>query len=61
MGNASHAGRFILRRIIKLILKKLKLQMNSKIVCGLHVEHNLQVVPAAYNMLKGNRIWPDMF
>ena len=34
--------------------------LRSKIVCGLHVEHNLQVIPAAVNALKSNRVWPDM-
>jgi hypothetical protein len=32
----------------------------SKKVCGLHVEHNLQVIPGLLNLKKGNRIWPDM-
>lgn len=32
----------------------------SKTVCGLHVEQNLSVVPAAVNVKKGNRTWPDM-
>lgn len=32
----------------------------SKRVCGLHVEHNLRVIPGSDNMRKGNRIWPDM-
>lgn len=32
----------------------------SKHVCGLHVEHNLEVIPGAANSAKGNRRWPDM-
>lgn len=32
----------------------------SKIVCGLHVENNLRVIPASENSVKGNRFWPDM-
>lgn len=34
--------------------------LKSRIVCGLHVEHNLQLVPASLNLSKGNRFWPDM-
>lgn len=34
--------------------------LQSPIVCGLHVEHNLQVLPAVKNIKKGNRVWPDM-
>lgn len=34
--------------------------LRSKLVCGLHVEHNLAVVPAALNLSKHNRYWPDM-
>lgn len=35
--------------------------LNSPLVCGLHVEHNLQVIPSAANWAKGNRHWPDMW
>jgi hypothetical protein len=34
--------------------------INSEIVCGLHVESNLQVIPGILNISKGNRFWPDM-
>jgi len=34
--------------------------LQSQIVCGLHIEHNLQVVPARHNLSKGNFYWPDM-
>jgi len=34
--------------------------LTSKMVCGLHVENNLQVITATTNILKGNRHWPDM-
>ena len=34
--------------------------LQSKIVCGLHWEGNLQVLPAVENQAKLNRLWPDM-
>ena len=34
--------------------------LQSPIVCGLHWEGNLQVLPAAENHAKLNRHWPDM-
>lgn len=34
--------------------------LQSKIVCGLHVENNLQVIPWRENRAKLNRRWPDM-
>lgn len=34
--------------------------LRSKIVCGLHVESNLRVIPGRENTSKGNRSWPDM-
>lgn len=30
------------------------------LVCGLHVEHNLQLLRSDANRAKGNRWWPDM-
>ncbi len=34
--------------------------LQSEQVCGLHVEHNLRVIPKTENQAKGNRHWPDM-
>jgi len=35
--------------------------IRGKTVCGLHVEHNLQIIPGRINVLKNNRIWEDMW
>lgn len=35
--------------------------LNSDMVCGLHCEANLQLLPASDNISKGNRHWPDMW
>ena len=34
--------------------------LQSRLVCGLHVPANLQVIPREKNQAKGNRWWPDM-
>lgn len=34
--------------------------LRSKLVCGLHVHNNLQVIPSSVNRDKSNRYWPDM-
>lgn len=34
--------------------------LKSNSVCGLHVEHNLRVIPHRDNISKKNRWWPDM-
>lgn len=34
--------------------------LRSKVVCGLHVQCNLRVLPAADNVAKSNIYWPDM-
>lgn len=31
------------------------------LVCGLHVDNNLRVLPLAENLRKGNNWWPDMW
>ena len=32
----------------------------AHVVCGLHTESNIRVIPGKENMRKGNRYWPDM-
>ena len=34
--------------------------LQSKIVCGLHNDFNLQVLPVTLNRQKSNKYWPDM-
>lgn len=34
--------------------------LKSNLVCGLHVENNLRVIPSIENLTKSNRHWPDM-
>lgn len=34
--------------------------LKSPLVCGLHVEHNLRVIPATVNQQKKNVWWPEM-
>lgn len=34
--------------------------LRSKLVCGLHTESNLCVIPAMENWRKNNKTWPDM-
>lgn len=34
--------------------------LRSNIVCGLHVQDNLQLLSSAKNQLKNNRFWPNM-
>lgn len=34
--------------------------LTSDIVCGLHWEGNLQILPGVENLSKANRVWPDM-
>ena len=34
--------------------------LRSNLVCGLHVEQNLRVIPETVNAMKGNRYWPNM-
>lgn len=34
--------------------------LQSKLVCGLHCEQNIQVIPALLNKKKSNVHWPDM-
>lgn len=35
--------------------------LTSKLVCGLHCEANLRLLPGRENQAKSNRSWPDMW
>lgn len=65
------AVKFFIREAYNLALRRTKifgfswhvdhvLPLQSKLVCGLHVHNNLQVIPAVHNISKHNRHWPDM-
>lgn len=34
--------------------------LTSRLVCGLHCESNLQILPHIDNARKKNSVWPDM-
>lgn len=34
--------------------------LNNLLVCGLHTQSNLEIIPAKRNLSKGNRSWPDI-
>lgn len=34
--------------------------LKSELVCGLHCESNLQILPKLENIIKSNNFWPDM-
>lgn len=67
----SWANRFFIEEIYHLARLRTKLlgvkhhvdhivPLRSEIVCGLHCERNLRVIPAIDNQKKHNKYWPDM-
>lgn len=66
-GTPSWANQFFINEIYRLANLRTKVTgikwhvdhivpLRSKLVCGLHVEHNLQVIPASANIRKGNKV-----
>ena len=71
MATPSWANRFFIKEIYDLAQRRTKctgiewhvdhiVPLKSNLVCGLHVEHNLRVIPGIENQKKQNRYWPDM-
>ncbi len=67
--NAAATPKWAVQWKIKLIYSMARLRgltvdhivpLHHPLVCGLHVEHNLQLLPEAANTRKGNLWWPDM-
>lgn len=65
------ANQFLMEEVYDLAVRRTKttgfkwnvdhiVPLNSSVVCGLHVENNLQVIPKVVNCSKSNRYWPDM-
>lgn len=65
------ANRFFMQEIYDLAIRRTAVTgtkwtvdhivpLRHKLVCGLHCEHNLNVVTKSANSSKGNRHWPDM-
>ena len=65
------ANRFFIEEIYDLARRRTKITgfpwhvdhivpIKSHLVCGLHVENNLQVIPMTVNVRKKNRFWPEM-
>jgi hypothetical protein len=71
MATPKWANKFFMEEIYDLCKRRTKalgvshhvdhiVPLNSKLVCGLHCEANLRVIPSFENHSKNNRYWPDM-